>query len=114
MTPARAILFTVATPYPALPNVTLFADTWQNHIVPQRPYLLGHADWLSGTLAAPSAVCAGTTNPGYLAFVSGAIVSSGRRSPFVVFVDPIDRIVVTAGYRIDYRDLGAHTVLWVP
>ena len=110
----RQVLLTTATPFPGLPLVTLFSDTWRDHILPNRPSLMERENWISATLSSPSAVCAGTTNPGYLAFVNRTIVSSGSGSPLVVFVDPVDRVVVSAGYRIDFRDLGRHRVLWVP
>ena len=54
------------------------------------------------------------TNPGYLAFVTNAIVSPGQRSPFVVFVHPTRGIVVSAGFRKDFRDLTQHHVRWTP
>ncbi len=109
----RQALFTVATPFPGLPSVTLFSDTWHHHILPNRPYLIGREDWIWATVSSPSAVCAGTTNPGYLAFVNQTITSPGRGSPLVVFVDPLDQVVATAGFRIDFRDLGTHRILWV-
>jgi hypothetical protein len=75
---------------------------------------MGREDWISATVSSPSAVCAGTTNPGYLAFVNRTIVSPASASLLVVFADPVDRVVVSAGYRIDFRDLGPHRILWVP
>jgi len=66
------------------------------------------------TLSFPLAVCAGTTNPGYVAFLSQNLASPGSGSPFVVFVDPVARAVATAGYRADFRDLERHRVLWLP
>ena len=37
----EAGLSTVATPFWGLPFVTLLWDTWHQHILPNRPYLLG-------------------------------------------------------------------------
>jgi len=110
----RQALFTVTTPFSGLPLVTLFSDTWYQHILPNRPYLIGRKDWVSATLSSPSAICAGTTNPGYVAFVNQAIVSVRRQSPLVVFADPNDQVVASAGYRVDFRDLGRHRILWLP
>ena len=110
----RQVLLTIATPFPGLPLVTLFSDTWRDHILPNRPYLTGREDWISATLSSPSAVCAGSTNPSYLAFVNRTIVSARSGSPLVVFVDPLDQVVVSAGYRIDFHDLSQHRILWVP
>jgi hypothetical protein len=69
------------------------------------------------TLGAPSIVCAGTTNPNYLAFVNTAVISPGSGSPFVVFVDPSaipQPALASFGYRRDFRDLTGHKVLWLP
>ena len=114
MVSARQALFTVATPFPGLPFVTSFLDTWRHHILPNRPYLTGREDWISATLSFPAAVCAGSTNPGYLAFINQTITSPGRGSPLVVFADPLDQVVASAGYRIDFRDLSPHRILWTP
>lgn len=110
----RQPLFRVATPFSGLPLVTLFSDTWHLHSLPNRPYLIGREDWISATVSSPSAVCGGTTNPGYLAFVNQTITSPGRGSPLVAFADPLDQVVVTAGYRLDFRNLSLHWILWVP
>ena len=107
-------MFTVATPFWGLPFVTLLWDTWHQHILPNRPYLLGREDWISATVSSPSAICSGTTNPGYVAFVNQTITSPRRGSPLVVFADPLDQVVASAGYRIDFRDLNLHRILWVP
>jgi hypothetical protein len=70
-----------------------------------------------GTLGAPSVVCAGTSNPNYLAFINTGVTSPGSGSPFVVFVDPYASplpALASFGYRRDFRDLTGHTVLWLP
>lgn len=107
-------IFTISTPYSGASMVTLHKHVWEKHILPYRPFLHGRQEWISHTLASPTVVCAGTTNPQHVASVNSNIISAGSNSPFAVFVHPVNQMVVSAGYRRDFRDLTSHTVLWLP
>jgi hypothetical protein len=114
LTTSLTPLFTIGTPYPGASMVTLYHHTWEQHILPHRPELAGNEVWLRTTLSEPSIICAGTTNPAHVAFLNLSIVSPGGQSPLAVFVNPANKMVVSAGYRRDFRNLEQHRVLWVP
>jgi hypothetical protein len=107
-------LYRVATPYSGVPVVTLHRHVWEQHILVNHPDLNGREEWVVSTLQKPTAVCGGTTNPFHIGFVNQAITSRRSRSPFTIFVHPLKRMVVSAAYRNDFRDLTSHTLLWVP
>lgn len=111
----RRTILTVTTPLEQVPTVVCYEDTWQLH-VDQIRRDIGTAA-IQGTLEGPAMVVQGTTNPGYLAFVSGNVTSPGGHSPFAVFVDPDGNplpAVASFGYRRDFKDLTKHTTLWMP
>jgi hypothetical protein len=108
-----SVLFTVQTPYPARPTVTLTHDTWYTHIQVHRPALKERPQWLQASASAPTAVCAGGTDaPGNICFVNQGI-TTGSGAPLVVFVNE-EGLIDTAGFRHDFADLSKKTVLWMP
>ena len=105
--------FVITTPYPGLPRVTLLTSTWLSHVV-YRPELIGMEPVVATTLAAPEAVCAGTSDPRNIVFVNQTERSPRGKSPFVVIVNPEHALVDSMGYRREFRDLTEHSVLWAP
>jgi len=93
----RSPVFTVTTPVPTAPSVTLWDNTWSNHIQTGHPEMAGKLPNMQATLSAPSMVCE-ATNPDYLVFVSSTDVDA-KGNPLVVCVSPVDSdgpAVVTA------------------
>jgi len=117
ITVLRQPLFVVQTPYPATPKVVCFKDTWERKFVPAGRVQQDTKRIVISTLEKPSAICLGTSNPGYLAFVNASDVSQGSGHPYVVFVDPNANLLPTVasiGPRREYKDLKEHTILWLP
>jgi hypothetical protein len=112
----RDVAFTVRTPFPAAPEVVCYQDTWDIHI-PAVRRVPDAQQIVMTTLSQPSVIVAGTTNPGYVAFVNQAQLSPNSGNPFVVFVDPEGKpipAVASIGPRRDFRDLSQHTIIWSP
>lgn len=109
----RDIYLAADTPFMKVPRVVVYRDTWDRKLAVRCP---GGSAALVATLQRPGFVCIGTSNPGYVAFVSGRALSASSGSPFVVFVDPRSdpAAVVSVGYRREFRDLREHVVLWQP
>lgn len=115
MSDKRLQQFVVTTPFPGATTVVCYQDTWTNKLVQRVP--ASSPTIVQETLQAPTAVVIGTTNPGYVAFVSNNHLSPGASSPFVVLVDPQGNplpAVASVGHRRDFKDLQQHTVLWPP
>jgi hypothetical protein len=111
----REPIFVVTTPYSGVQSVVCYHDTWHIHLAPAGRLFPGAREATIQTLEEPSAVCLGTTNPEYLAFVNQNIASSGNRKPFVVIVDPKGNplpAVASIGFRRDFANLSPHTILW--
>lgn len=105
-------VFIAATPYDGMKTVTLTADTWHQHIQPQRPALRDRPQWIQATVTAPTAVCVGTSDENNYCFVNhGLVTATGH--PLVVFVNG-EGLVDTAGFRRDFATLAGKTVLWRP
>lgn len=113
--PKRPEFFNVSTPFPGAQTVVCYQDTWEKKLV-QR-VVNSAATIILDTLREPGAVVAGSTNPKYVAFVSGSHLSAGSERPFVVFVDPEGSpkpAVASVGYRRDFKNLANHELLWSP
>lgn len=106
----RTSVFTVTTPYHGAPQVTLMEDTWQEHIVSGHGEMADHQPTVKNALQKPKAVVSGTNEAGNVGFVSDVLSPNG--SPIVVFVNPADQVVVTAGYNRGFKDLSQHVLLW--
>lgn len=110
----RKTIIAVTTPYSGAAFVVCYEDTLTNKIIPANRVPGDPTPYIVSALENPTAVCVGTTNPDYLAFVNQSEVSFGRQHPFVVFVNPTgpQGVVASIGYRRDFKDLGPHNVLW--
>ncbi|MBK5957929.1 hypothetical protein CCR97_06855 [Rhodoplanes elegans] len=107
--------FMATTPFAGAPTVVCWRETWERKLGPAGRTGPGTESLVVRTLAEPTAVVAGTSNPGYLAFVNAREVSPGSGAPFVVFVDPLGvpwPAVASIGYRRDFKDLTRHVLLW--
>jgi hypothetical protein len=107
-----SVVFTVATPFSAVPVATLTVETWYTHIQLHRPQLVDKSHWLSATLSAPTAVCEGTTDGTNFVFVNQGL-TTGTGTPLAVFVNQ-EGLVDSAGFRRDFGVLTRKTVLWLP
>jgi hypothetical protein len=113
---SRQPRFVAFTPYSGAQRVVCYEDAWKGKFVPNQR-VPADATVVVKSLEAPTAVCLGTTNPTYFAFVNQSETSATSNNPFVVFVDPSANpmpTVVSMGYRRDFSDLSKHTVLWLP
>lgn len=59
--------------------VTLYEDTWRNHIVVRHPELNGSLQMLEETVTAPTAIYASTSQAGSFLFVKNGIADAGGR-----------------------------------
>jgi hypothetical protein len=109
----RKPLFSVNTPFPAAPSVTLYEDTWTKHIVPGHLELAGKEADIQTVVTSPSVVVAGSTNPNYVAYVSDTVTSSGG-TPLAVIVDPQEQVICTAYYNRSFKVISPEQVLWSP
>ena len=111
----RPTAIRVETPYEGATVVVCYQDTMTRKIIPAKRVDGDPIPIISRTLRDPAAVCTGTSNPGYIAYVNTSEVTPGSQTPFVVFVDPKGSplpAVASVGFRRDYADLSGHTVLW--
>lgn len=113
MSGGRIPLFVTQTPFPGLSNVTLFADTWHDHIVKGHPDMHGKVDLVRTTVSSPDVVAIGTANPDYRVFVNRAGTTSGS-SPLVVIVDPEQQLICTAYYNRTFKVIQSDQVVWLP
>jgi hypothetical protein len=109
----RKPLFVIATPLEGLSNVTLYEDTWTDHIVKGHPVMADKQELVRMTTAAPTVITLGTSNQGYMVFVNQAETSSSG-SPLTVVIDPRDQIICTAYYNRSFRTIVQERVLWLP
>lgn len=117
MTRTREPYFVVSTPYPGAAKVVCYKETWDTKLTEAGRVTDTTRVVTEQTLTSPAAVVAGTSNPGYIAFVNQSAGSPGSGSPFVVFVDPQGNpmpAVASVGQRRDFKDLNKHTILWQP
>lgn len=113
MSKDRKPLFVVPTPLPGLPRVTLFADTWLDHIVQQHPYMQGKKTVVQATVSTPSVIMPGTSNPNYVVFVNQSVTSSAG-NPLTVMINPKDQIIVTALFNRTFKIIVQEKALWLP
>jgi hypothetical protein len=103
------------TPFGQVGQVALYFDTLKH--LPFGRLVTGWLEKTRQALSSPTAICEGTTTPGYLVFVDHTETSPGSNSPWAVIVDPLGNpmpAVASIGYRRDFRDLLGHKVLWQP
>lgn len=113
MSGTRKPLFSVATPFPAAPSVTLFEDTWTEHIVRNHLEMAGKEAEVQAVVTAPTVILVGTANPSYVAYVNDMVTSS-RGTPLAVIVDPQEQVICTAYYHRSFRVISPEQVLWSP
>ena len=110
----RAPVFTVTTPVPIAPDVTLWDNTWNHHIQVNHPEMVGKLSNMQATLSAPTAVCT-ATNPDYMMFINHQELNQ-LGHPLVVCVSSVDSsgkpAVVTAYHGKKYKNLGNVQVIW--
>jgi hypothetical protein len=108
----RKLLFIAATPVPGLNDVVCYADAWRNKFIDRA---FDAPSKIVDTLAAPTRVIRGTTNPLHLIFVRDEIVSPRSGAPFVVIVNPNGRpmpYIVSVGHRKDFKHQERFETLW--
>ncbi len=108
--PPRAPLFAVDTPVPGFERVTLYLDTWQDHVVSRHPELQGREEQVRGILIAPTLVCRSTSEESRAIFLRRDILSP-KGSPLLVIVDRQALAVCTAYFN---RSFQPGATLWVP
>ena len=67
--PRHQAVFTVATPFPAVPTATIWENTWNEKIQTFHPEVVDRLANIQATLAKP-AVITTASNPDYVVFVS--------------------------------------------
>jgi hypothetical protein len=112
MTGDRTILFLVVTPLQELGAVACYADAWRAKFSHRAVDSLRK---IRETLAAPTKIIRGTSNPDHLIFLNERILSAGSGAPFVVIIKP-DGLptpyVVSVGHRKDLKDQRRFETLW--
>lgn len=83
----HAPVFTVATPYPGAPEVTLWENTWTEKIQSFHPDMIGQEGRVQAVLANPATVTT-ATDPRYVMFVS-QVDSYVDGAALVVCVNPV-------------------------
>lgn len=111
----RKPLFSVATPFPPTPVVTLYDNTWVNHIEANHPEMAGLQPNLQATLSSPTYVCE-ATSPGYFMFVNHTDVDS-KGAPHVVCVSTSSDtsgspVVTTSYFSKKHKDLTKVKKVW--
>ena len=109
----RDLILSVTTPLPGLPEVKLFADTWQGHIIGNHPYMAGKEKLVETTIMNPTVIMVGTSNPDYRIFVNQQQTTPSG-TPLIVIVDPIEEVICTALYNRSYRIILPEQVVWSP
>jgi hypothetical protein len=113
VTDGRKALLVIPTPLPGLPQVTLYQDTWLDHIVKNHPYMAGKEKLVEVAAMNPTVIMVGTSNPSYRVFVNQqATTSSG--TPLIVIIDPAKEVICTALYNRSYRTIQTEQVIWSP
>lgn len=112
----RSPIFTVATPYPDAPTVTLMDNTWSDHIVAGHPEMGANLEAVKNTLQGPDVVCT-VSNPDYYGFVSSSHTNS-KGHPLLVVVSPVDTsgdpVVATAYHSRKHQTVDPKSVKWKP
>jgi len=106
----RHPLVIARTPLPDLPEVTLYRDTWLEHIVARHPVMEHRSQEVVETLAFPDIVWASPVDPTRLVFTQSRTITN-RGSRLMVVVDRREALVCTAFYN---RAMRVGTVIWVP
>lgn len=113
--PTRQPLYTVATPFPPTPTVTLYDNTWSDHIELGHPEMAGKQSNVVKTLQSPSYVCE-ASRPAYVMFVNQTDVDP-TGAPHVVCVSPTtDKsgapVVVTSYFDKRYNQPSKFKQIW--
>jgi hypothetical protein len=109
----RKPLFTAVTPLAGLSEVTLFEDTWYDHIVRKHIYMAGKESLVRPSVLRPTVIVPGTSNLAYVVFVNLA-ERSPAGSPLTVVVDPLQRVICTALYNRTFKTITTEGALWLP
>jgi len=103
---------TFPTPVPGLPDVTLYRDQWEDHIISRHVEMSGQEQIVGGVVSTPTIVINSPDSSGYYLFVNEDVRSQSGRTPLVVCVDPAERFLVTAYYDSAYKTAVIGTVVW--
>lgn len=104
----RPILFAANTPLPGLSKVTLYADTWTDHVLQRHPEMVGRETEVQSVLSTPTTVSTRSGDSHRVLF-SKSGVTSPSGSPLIVAVDHDAATVCTAFFN---RSFTPETVLW--
>lgn len=96
---ARRRIFTVETPVPECRVVTLYEDTWDQHIITGHPEMIGHLGAVEQALVAPTFVCDGNLGDSFQ-FVN-ATPEPDILSPTIVVVHGVStgELIVKTAYK---------------
>jgi hypothetical protein len=104
-------LFTTATPYAKASPVTLFAETWTDHIIQRHPELIGQEGAVFQVAANPTIIFPGHS-PNTAMFVNQAVTTAGG-IPLGVIVDEEGKAIVTAYYNRSIEMIPESQALWL-
>src|SRR6266446_4078389 len=107
----RPPLFTVATPYPKASPVTLYSETWCDHIIVRHPEMSGQEAAVLQVASNPTIVFPGNM-PNTAMFVNQE-VTTPRGTPLVVIVDEQDKFIRSAYYNRAVRFYSVSQALWL-
>jgi hypothetical protein len=109
----RKPLFTVPTPWDRVPKVTLFEDTWRDHIEKRHVFLAGKETVIQSIVSMPTHILPGTTNPDYVIYVNDTITTPGG-TPLAVIVNPEEQIICTAYPSRSLKVIPMEQAIWLP
>ncbi len=112
MSHPRRPLFVSQTPVPGLPVLTLYEDTWNNHIVARHPELADQAHAFESVVSNPTQVVISTNNRAYYTFVNETVRSTSRNKLLTVHVDPVAQVIASGYYNRSTQITVAGTVIW--
>ena len=107
----RNPIFTTTTPWPKVPQVTLFRDTWDEHIIKQHVHMAGQELQVRAVASNPTLIVPGTSNPDYVIYVSDSVTTTSG-TPLAVIINPQEKLIVSAYYNRSLRVVVAGQSLW--
>lgn len=110
----RTPLFFVNTPFPGVPDVTLFEDSWENRVVARHTYMADKLLVVQGIAESPTHVLpGGSSNEDFVIFVNEAVTTPGG-SLLSVIIDPKERLIITAYPDRKLKLIEPTKALWYP
>jgi hypothetical protein len=109
----RKPIFVARTPWDKVPEVTLFADTWHEHIVKSHVQMAGKEPEVQTVASNPTFILQGTSNLGHVIYINETVTSQSG-TPLAVIINPEQKIIVSAYYNRSLKVITPDQVIWSP